>query len=579
MSIENIIYLQPTTLAATSNSFQLSNNNLTITVAGLQGSEAAPLQTLDPISGNWNDYYIDSTLQKFTSSITQISLSNTSGTFRVNKPTTVNAVGVVISEFVLNKQIINNALNGQYPGAISLEVSSNGSIVTTNPSSFNSTTGKLTAYLTAPGGIGSGATSLIISSPDSSIEQTSQSYNSITQTLSLGLKTNSRQSTFIIQTGTSQTLAALLAAQIPPVTDAVGNFYIVTNTSNDYINLTTSSTGSFVGFGGFADCSSTTLVIPPLGVAVFITLLVGAGNANTYQITGISNNSNINVLGVFAGGNIASIFTTANVIDKVQNMYQILNTNSNAITITGGFTNFASWANCTATTMQIPANGSALILTTEANTTYSIILTSAGLSLPTTPMFNSVNITDASNALSIGENLSQSIFTTLATTNRTVTLPDGDSITVQPNTVADGNAVAGIAPITGELIPVTLPVVPNASIGFNPADNSGSVVTITNNGSFYNFIGTTVFANVNVTYGSNADSSNASILLAGLPNCNNLELRFVIFTDFPTIFYSGAIAAETNIISIYDIGSGNPIINSDLSGQTLIISQLIYATA
>ena len=147
-------------MATPSNSFQLSNNNLTITVAGLQGSETASLQTLDPISGNWNDYYIDSTLQKFTLSITQISLSNTSGTFRVNKPTTVNAVGVVISEFVLNKQIINNALNGQYPGAVSLEISSNGSIVTTKASSFNSATGKLTAYLTAPGSSGSGVASL-----------------------------------------------------------------------------------------------------------------------------------------------------------------------------------------------------------------------------------------------------------------------------------------------------------------------------------------------------------------------------------------------------------------------------------
>lgn len=427
---------------------------------------------------------------------------------------------------------------------------------------------------------GSGATSLIISSPNNSIAQTSQSYDSGTQTINLGLQANLPQTNFIIQTGTNQTVAALLAAQTPSITDAVGNFYIVNNTSNNYINLTKSSTGSFVGFGGFADCSSTTLVIPPLGVAVFITLSVGTGNANTYQITGISNNFNINVLGIFAGGNIASIFTTANVIDKVQNMYQILNTNSNAITITGGFTNFASWVNCTATTLQIPANGSALILTTEANTTYSIILTSAGLSLPTTPTFNSVNITNASNALSIGTNLSQSIFSSLATGNRTVTLPDGNSITVQPSTVADGEAVAGIDPITGALIPVVLPVVPNVSLSLTAVDNSSDNLNLINNNSRYETIGNLVYINTNVQYpDTTGELADASILLKDAPNVAQVPARFQIFTSTPTIKYVGAIPLESNVISIYNEDTGKPVSNQDLSNQNLIMSQIMYLSA
>lgn len=579
MSIQNLIILQPTTSAATSDPFQLLlDNYLTITVSGLQDAEVAPLQVLDPISGDWNDYYVGDAVLQFSSTITQLSLSNTSGSFRVDKPSTTGAVGVALSETILESQNIST-FNGQYPGATSLVVSSNGSIVTTQPSEFNPATGQLRAYLTASGGgSGGGATSLIITSPNETVSQTSQSYNPTTKTISLGLEASIPQSTFFAQTGTSQTVVALLAAQIPAITDKVGNLYIVTNTSNDYINLTKTLTGSFFGYGGFADCSSTDLVIPPLGVGVFATLSVGAGNANTYQITGVSNNFKINGISVFAGGNLASIFDDFSVVDKVQNMYQIVNTNFNAISINSTFTNYDSWVNCTEDTLKIPGNGSALILTSVANSSYSIILTSAGLSLPTTPSFTTVTITESSNALAIGTSESQSIFSTNATGNRTVTLPDADSVTVQPNTVDSGDYVTGID-INGAITSGTLPVIPNTSTSFSPADYNGSI-SIANNGSFYNEFGALIFANVNVNYpDTTGNTNNASIILTGLGNAFSRPVPFIIFTAAPTITYIGTITAGSNVISIYDKDTGNPVTNEDLSSQNLIINPLIYAIA
>jgi len=429
------------------------------------------------------------------------------------------------------------------------------------------------------GGSGSGATSLIITSPNETVSQTSQSYNATTQTLSLGLQASIPQSTFFAQTGTSQTVVALLAAQIPAITDKVGNLYIVTNTSNDYTKLTKTLTGSFLGYGGFANCSSTDLVIPPLGVGIFATLSVGAGNANTYQITGVSNNSNINGISILAGGNLASIFTDFSVVDKVQNMYQIVNTNSNAITISSSFTNYDSWANCTATTMQIPGNGSALILTSVANSSYSIVLTSAGLSLPTTPSFTTVTITESSNALSIGADLSQSIFSSNATTNRTVTLPDANTVTVQPSTVAAGDYVTGIN-TNGAITSGTLPVIPTVSTALTVTNNSADTVVVINNGSKYIQINDAlVFATVNVTYPDTTGlTANAALLLTEL-DFAVLVNTFTIFTAAPTVTYIGTISATSNVISIYDETTGTAVTNEQLSGQNLVISQIEYLTA
>ena len=429
------------------------------------------------------------------------------------------------------------------------------------------------------GGSGSGATSLIITSPDGTVAETSQSYNPTTQALSLGLQASIPQSTFAAQTGTSQTVVALLAAQIPPITDKVGNLYIVTNNSNDYINLTKTLTGSFLGYGGFANCSNTTLVIPPLGVGVFATLSVGAGNANTYQITGVSNNSNITEIDVFAGGDLESIFTDFSVIDKVQNIYQIVNTNSDAITISSSFTNYNSWANCTPTTMQIPGNGSALILTSVANSSYSIILTSAGLSLPTTPSFTTVTITNSSNALAIGPSNSQSIFSSNATANQTVTLPNAPSVTVQPSTVASGDYVTGID-TNGAITFGTLPVIPTESVALTVTNNSADTVDVINNGSKYIQINEAlVFATVNVTYPDTTGlTSNAALLLTEL-DFAILVNTFTIFTATPTVTYIGTISATSNVISIYDKDTGIAVTNEQLSGQNLVISQIEYLIA
>ncbi len=100
MSQPTIVLLAPTTSAIASAPFSLDLNNgkpVSVTCAGLAGSETGNVQSQDPISGTWSNYYQGTTQIQFTATITALDIWNTALTYRVNKSSSASAVGVSLS--------------------------------------------------------------------------------------------------------------------------------------------------------------------------------------------------------------------------------------------------------------------------------------------------------------------------------------------------------------------------------------------------------------------------------------------------------------------------------------------------
>jgi len=389
---------------------------------------------------------------------------------------------------------------------------------------------------------------------------------------------SSLQKTYILTTTTSQTIAGLLASQSTAITDAVGNVYVVNNLGTPAINLTTTSTGIFDGFGGFTNCTENSLQIPLGGVAIFTTTALGAGDANDYQINAVSNSSGLTVFSdLSTNQDISDLLDTGNIVDQLGNMYQFINVNTNPINLTGLFLGYSAWANCTSTNITVPGNGSAIITTLTPNTTYSILLNSGVLTYPDTPTFTSVQITDTENFLQVGPTGNSITLTQSATSDWILTLSDGNSVTVKPIVATPGQVVGSIDSAGTQLL-TTLPVLPSTSTDFSPIDASGSFLTLTNQGSIYNIIGNMVFVNMNFLYPTNTNTSPASFALDGLPYTYRAE-SFLISSSTPGIAYQGQLALGSRVITIVDAATGDPITNQDLSGINLLISQLVYASA
>jgi len=317
------------------------------------------------------------------------------------------------------------------------------------------------------GGSGSGATSINLTSTNGTINQVSQSYNVGTQTINLDIEATATQ--HIINTASSQTITALLAAQIPPITDAAGNLYIVNNTSGSAVILSKTGSGSITGSTPYANSSATQIAIPAGGCALFFTTSVNQGNQNTYQIALVSYYFNV-VNGV------AGLDSTGLLLNSV------LPTGIDASKIADG---------------------------SVGNTEFQYL--------------------------------------------------SGASSNIQDQ--IDG---------------ITLPSVSNS---FNVADASAAGLTFSFQNSVYNTIGSIVFANVSFTYPTTSDSNAASVTLSGVPNTYK-AMSFLIPSSAAGVNYIVKIIGGTNRLTFYNATDiGVQLTNSDLSGITIYVNQLVYASA
>jgi hypothetical protein len=92
--------LSPTTSAAQSAEFFIGTYPcMTVTCAGLTGSETGTVQFKSPQDGAWINLTQDGVAVEFTSSIALLDVWNTAGTYRVNKTETASPVGVFVEKF------------------------------------------------------------------------------------------------------------------------------------------------------------------------------------------------------------------------------------------------------------------------------------------------------------------------------------------------------------------------------------------------------------------------------------------------------------------------------------------------
>ena len=107
-------------------------------------------------------------------------------------------------------------------------------------------------------------------------------------------------------------------------------------------------------------------------------------------------------------------------------------------------------------------------------------------------------------------------------------------------------------------------------------DNSGAALALTNNRSTYTRVGRFIAVQVNLTYPTTADASNASI--AGLPVAvpANADGSTVVYTSDATALLARAAAGSTDV-NFYKDG-GAAVINSDLSGKSISFTLFYFAT-
>jgi hypothetical protein len=112
---------------------------------------------------------------------------------------------------------------------------------------------------------------------------------------------NTASGIYNVPANANTTIPALLAAVTPtPITDVVGNEYIITNTATSNITLTATS---FIGYEGWiSQAQATSIVMTPGTVVVLQTVTIGTG----YQIVNISPNNNVNSV-AFAVYNSANL--------------------------------------------------------------------------------------------------------------------------------------------------------------------------------------------------------------------------------------------------------------------------------
>jgi hypothetical protein len=91
---------------------------------------------------------------------------------------------------------------------------------------------------------------------------------------------------YVITTDGNKSLAVLLSSQIPPITDAIGNQYVINNTVGTSIDITASYV---LGNNSFLGVSPTSITIPGNGVLVVLTLVADT----SYQIITLSATYNV----------------------------------------------------------------------------------------------------------------------------------------------------------------------------------------------------------------------------------------------------------------------------------------------
>ena len=139
------------------------------------------------------------------------------------------------------------------------------------------------------------------------------SYNAFTPTLGFSGSLITQQNIINTTTGnynisqsTGTTIPAMLAAVTPtPITDVVGNQYVITNSNpvNSGINIVLTAT-AFTGYQAWiSQSNSTSITLTPGSVAEIMTTTVGTG----YQIVNISPNNNVNSVAFGAKGPVASV--------------------------------------------------------------------------------------------------------------------------------------------------------------------------------------------------------------------------------------------------------------------------------
>lgn len=96
-----MIILQPTTLAATTQSFStIGQNTTSLVCSGLQNNESAKIQIYAEASSSWIDYIISGKVQGFNSQNVVIEIFDSCLTYRVVKSVTASAVGISASQDV-----------------------------------------------------------------------------------------------------------------------------------------------------------------------------------------------------------------------------------------------------------------------------------------------------------------------------------------------------------------------------------------------------------------------------------------------------------------------------------------------
>ena len=156
-------------------------------------------------------------------------------------------------------------------------------------------------------------------------------------------------------------------------TDVVGASYVLTNTSGSAITV---SATAFTNYAGFSEASATatSFILTPNQTAVLTTTVINSTYAID-SISGLGGGSAVYNLTSATSALLSALLTTASLTDKAGAVYSINNSSAGSITITtasilnqGAFPGYTN-----ATTLAIPANGTALITTASPNASYYVL--------------------------------------------------------------------------------------------------------------------------------------------------------------------------------------------------------------
>lgn len=93
------IIMQPTKEVAYSETFSTNqSSNATLVCNGLESTESVSVQIFDPVTKEFHDWLVDGDVQQMDAKNNVIEIYLSSGTFRVHKTATSNAVGVSLTQ-------------------------------------------------------------------------------------------------------------------------------------------------------------------------------------------------------------------------------------------------------------------------------------------------------------------------------------------------------------------------------------------------------------------------------------------------------------------------------------------------